>query len=211
MGSRADISFYCDLLHKPVVDCDGQPVGAVLDVAAGPADPSARISTIQRLVIRPHRHRRTAVKPLAGSSLVLAWGEVEAVEACRIRLRQPQADLVAGSVERGQVLLRKQVMDHQLVDRRGHKLQRVNDVAMTYADGTLQVWGVDVGVGSLLTRLTYRWDLLGLFRPLSRRLHQRLISWDLVERVEPARGHIRLRLPGDAIRAAAAQSSHGED
>jgi sporulation protein YlmC with PRC-barrel domain len=210
MGSRADVSFYCDLLHKSVVDCDGEPVGAVLDVAAGPAHPPARISTIQRLVIRPHRRRCTAVKPLAGSSLVLAWGEVEAVEACRIRLRQAKADLVAGSLERGQVLLRKHVMDHQLVDRWGHKLQRVNDVAMTYADGTLQVWGVDVGVKSLLTRLTYRWDLLGLFRPLSRRLHRRFISWDLVERVEPARGHIRLRLPSDAIRAAR-EPSHGED
>jgi hypothetical protein len=113
MGSRADISFYRDLLHKPVVDCDGQPVGAVLDVAAGPADPSARIPTIQRLVIRPHRRRRAMREPVAGSSLVLAWGDVEAFEACRIRLRQPQADLVAGSLQRDQVLLRRHVMDHQ--------------------------------------------------------------------------------------------------
>lgn len=211
MGSRADVSFYRDLLHKPVVDCDGLPVGAVLDAAAGPADPSARIPTVQRLVIRPHRRRRAVVNPARGSSLVLDWDAVEAVEARRIRLRQPQAALVAGSLERGQVLLRKHVMDHQLVDGRGQKLQRVNDVAMTYAEGTLLLWGVDIGVGSLLTRLTYRWDLLGLFRPLSRRLHQRLISWDLVERVEPARGHIRLRLPSDAVRAAARQTSQAAD
>jgi hypothetical protein len=33
-------------------------------------------------------------------------------------------------------------------------------------------------------------------------LHPRLISWDFVERVEPARGHIRLRLSRDEIRLA---------
>ena len=211
MGSRADLSFYRDLLHKPVVDCDGLRVGAVVDAAAGPSGASARGPTIQRLVIRPHRRRRTGMTLAVGRSLVLDWDAVESVEPHRIRLRQPQAALVAGSLERGQMLLRKHVMDHQLVDGRGQKLQRVNDIAMAYADGSLLLWGVDVGVGSFLTRLTYRWDLFGLFRPLSRRLHQHLISWNLVERVEPARGHIRLRLPGEAIRAAAHQSSPGED
>ena len=210
MGSRADLSFYRDLLHKPVVDCDGVPVGAVLDAAAGPPGAAARVPAIERLVIRPHRHRRAGTRATEGSSLVLDWDAVASVEPRRIRLRQPQAALVAGSLERGQVLLRKHVMDHQLIDGRGRKLQRVNDIAMAYADGSLELWGVDVGVGSLLTRLTYRWDRLGLFRPLSRRLHQHLISWNLVERVEPARGHIRLRLPGEAIRAAARQSAQDE-
>ena len=40
MASRYDVSFYTDLLHKPVVDCDGHPVGALLDLSAGPIHPT---------------------------------------------------------------------------------------------------------------------------------------------------------------------------
>ena len=92
-------------------------------------------------------------------------------------------------------------MDQQIVDCRGFKVQRVNDIAMGFSDGTLRVWGMDTGMRGFLTRMAYRWGLLGLLRPLYDRLHQRLIYWDFVERVEPVRGHIRLRLSRDEVRS----------
>jgi hypothetical protein len=75
MGGPAEVSFYRDLLHKPVIDCDGRPVGEVLDVAAGPAIPSAQVSTFQRLVSRP-----------------ISWDLVEQLEAARgqIHLHLPR-------------------------------------------------------------------------------------------------------------------------
>ena len=211
MGSRADVSFYRDVLHKPVVDCDGRPVGAVLDAAAGPPNPSAPVPTVQRLVIRPHRQQRALAGTASGPSLILAWEAVEALEPLRIRLRQARADLSPSSLEDGQVLLKKHVMDQQIVDCRGHKLRRVNDIAMGLSDGRLQLRGMDTGMRGLLTRLDDHWGPLALLRPITKRLHQHLISWNLVERVEPARGHIRLRLPSDAIRAASRQSPQAAD
>jgi len=211
MGSRAEVSFYRDLLHKPVVDCDGRLVGAVSDVAAGPSNPSVQGPTIQRLVIRPHRRHRAQPGPGAGSPLILAWEVVEALEPRRIRLRHAHADLSPSPLEEGQVLLKKHVMDQQLVDCRGLKVQRVNDIAMGLSDGRLHLRGMDTGIRGFLTRLDDRWGLLALLRPITTRLDQHLISWNLVERVEPARGHIRLRLPSEAIRAAARQSPQAVD
>lgn len=211
MASRGDVSFYRDLLYKRVVDCDGRPVGAVLDLAAGlpalprqagqhPAAPGA--PAVQRLVIRPHG----AASARARESLVLAWELVEGMEPRCIRLRQSSADLSPTPLEAGQILLRKHLMDQQIVDCRGTKLQRVNDIAMGFADGTLHVWGMDTGMRGFLTRLGHRWGLLSLLRPLHDRLRERLIRWDLVERIEPARGHIRLRLSRDEIRSAIRQA-----
>ncbi len=205
MASRGDVSFYRDLLNKPVVDCDGRPVGAILDLAAGLPDTAPGAPAVQRLVIRPHRPFRTASSGV-GQSLVLAWELVAAVEPRRIRLRRAHTELAPSGLEAGQILLRKHIMDQQVVDCRGLKLQRVNDIAMSFSDGALHLWGMDTGIRGFLTRLDYGWGLLGPLRPLYRRLHQRLISWDLVERVEPARGHIRLRLSRDELRSAIRQA-----
>jgi len=210
MARRADVSFYRDLLHKRVVDCDGHPVGAILDLAAGPVGLAPGAPAIQHLVIRPHRPRHSASTG-PGRCLVLPWDAVEALEPCRIRLRQARAELLPSPLEAGQILLRKHIMDQQVVDCRGLKLQRVNDIAMGYSDGMLRLWGMDTGMRGFLTRLAYGWGFLGLLRPLHKRLHQRLIQWDFVERIEPARGHIRLRLSRDEVRSATCQASASAD
>jgi hypothetical protein len=202
MASLDDVSFSRDLLHKRVVDCEGRLVGAVLDAAAAPHATAPGTPTIQRLVIRPHRPQRSGPMPGAGESLVLSWDAVEALESRHIRLRQARADLAPSVLEAGQILLRKHIMDQQLVDCRGLKLQRVNDIAMGFSGGALRLWGMDTGMRGFLTRLVHRWGILRLLRPITNRLHPRLISWDLVERVEPARGHIRLRLSREEVRVA---------
>ncbi len=210
MASRAGVSFYKDLLHKQVVDCDGQLVGAICDLAAGRPDATSNIPAVQRLVIRPHRLRRSA-SGRPRESLVVAWDLVEALEPRHIRLRQTRAELAQSSLEAAQILLRKHIMDQQIVDCHGFKLQRVNDIAMGFSDGTLHLRGMDTGMRGFLIRLAYRWGFLGLLRPLHDRLHQRLIRWDFVERVEPVRGHIRLRLSRDEVRSAIRQAPASAD
>ena len=202
MASRGDVSFSRDLLNKRVVDCEGRPVGAVLDLAAGMHSAVPGAPTVQRLVIRPHRPRRSGPMPGTGGWLVLSWDDVEALESRHIRLRHARADLAPSALEAGQILLRKHIMDQQVVDCRGLKLQRVNDIAMGFSDGALCLRGMDTGLRGFLTRLAYGWGLLGLLGPLHDRLHQRLIRWDFVDRLEPARGHIRLRLSRDQVRSA---------
>jgi sporulation protein YlmC with PRC-barrel domain len=211
MASRGDVSFYRDLLHKRVVDCEGLPVGAVLDLAAGPERGTAGAHTVRRLVIRPHRPRRSGPRPGPGESLVLSWDDVQALETQHIRLRQLRADLAPSALETEQILLRKHVMDQQVVDCRGLKLQRVNDISMGFSDGALCVRGMDTGMRGFLTRLDRLWGFLRLLRPLTNRLHPRLISWDFVERVEPARGHIRLCLSRDEVRLAVHQAPVSAD
>jgi len=211
MASRDDVSFSRDLLNKRVVDCEGRTIGAILDLAAGPPGALPGAPTVQRLVIRPHRPRRSGPVPRAGEWLVLSWDDVEALESGHIRLRQARAHLAPSALEAGQILLRKHIMDQQIVDCRGLKLQRVNDIAMGFSNGTLCLRGMDTGLRGFLTRLDDRWSLLRLLRPLRNRLHPRLISWDFVERVEPARGHIRLRLSRDEVRLAVRQAPVSAD
>lgn len=201
MASGCDVSFYKDLLHKPVVDCDGRPVGALLDLSAGPFDHGHGQPCVKNLVIQPRRApRQTSFKSTA-KPIILPWRLVASLEPRVIRLRQATQEIGPAALDTGEVLLRKHIMDQQVVDCRGLKLQRVNDIAMAFSDGALRLWGMDTGVRGLLTRLGFHWGLLPLFRPLFGRLHHRVIEWECVDRLEPARGWIRLRVSRDEIRS----------
>ncbi len=210
MATWDGISFYKDLLYKQVVDRDGQVVGAICDLATRQPNGTIDTPTVQRLVIRPHRVWRNA-SGRPREALILAWDLVGALEHQHIRLRQTQTELAPSSLEAGQILLRKHIMDQQIVDCRGFKLHRVNDIALGFSEGTLQLLGMDTGVRGFVTRLAHRSGLLRILRPLHDRLHQRLICWDFVERVEPARGHIRLRLSRDEVRSAILQAPPSVD
>jgi sporulation protein YlmC with PRC-barrel domain len=201
MASRCDVSFYKDLLHKPVVDCDGHPVGALLDLSAGPINPIHRQPCVTNLVVRPRRSQRQGLANQAGKPLVLPWELVASLEARFIRLRQSTQDLGPATLAANEVLLREHIMDQQIVDCRGLKLQRVNDITMALSDGTLSLWGMDTGIHGFLIRLGFHWGLLSLFRPLFGRLHHRVIEWECVDRLEPARGWIRLRVSRDEVRS----------
>jgi hypothetical protein len=130
------------------------------------------------------------------------WQAVAAIEPRVIRLHQTQADLASAPLANDAILLREHVMDQQVVDCRGAKLRRVNDISVVLTDGHLHLSGVDTGLRGLLTRLGHRWGLLLVIHPLYRRLRGHEIAWDLVDRVEPARGYVRLRLPRDEVRSA---------
>jgi len=73
----------------------------------------------------------------AGKPLVIPWELMASLEPRFIRLRQSCQGLHAAALEANEVLLREQIMDQQIVDCRGLKLQRVNDIAMALSDGTL--------------------------------------------------------------------------
>lgn len=202
MASRGEVSFYRDLLYKEVVDCHGHRIGAVLDLAAGPCESLPGSPAVQRLVIRPHRITGVEPAPAPKTPLILPWEMVEALEPRHIRLCRTRAELTPSPLEAGQILLRRQIMDQQVVDCRGLKLQRVNDIAMGFSDGGLYLWGMDTGISGFLRRLGDRWGFFDLLRPFRRRLRQHVIRWDFVDRLEPARGHIRLRLSRDEVRSA---------
>jgi sporulation protein YlmC with PRC-barrel domain len=209
MATWDGMSFYQDLLYKQVVDRDGQAVGAIGDLATRQPNGTIDTPTVQRLVIRPHQVRRNA-SGRSREALVLAWDLVGALEHQHIRLRRTQTERAPSSLEAGQILLRKHIMDQQIVDCRGLKLHRVNDIAMGFSEGALRLLGMDTMRG-FVTRLAHRWGLLRILRPLHDRLHQRLICSDFVERVEPARGHIRLRLSRDEVRPAILQAPPSVD
>lgn len=70
----------------------------------------------------------------------------------------------------GEVLLRKDVLDHQIIDITGRRIVRVNDVQLTRVDDAYRLIGVDVSPQALLRRLGPR-------RMADRIVGRQIIDW----------------------------------
>jgi CBS domain-containing protein/sporulation protein YlmC with PRC-barrel domain len=90
------------------------------------------------------------------------------------------------------LLLKKYVLDRQLVDINGRKLVRVNDLRLAgISTGTFLV-AVDVGFEGLIRRLGVAKPLQGLLRVFKVTMPGKLILWDEVETVDIGHAGIKL-------------------
>lgn len=189
------VSFFKDVLGKVVLDDRGRPLGRVQDVTAalGEAQPP-----IRHLLVAP-AGRPALRRPAARA---LPWSCVRELGTRAIRLDCPTGDLPDAALAEDEVCLRKGLMDQQVVDNRGAKLVRVNDLILEVEGGALWLVGIETGLQGLLVRLGSRRRLVRIMRLFGLRIMESLIRWEEVERFEAAMRRIRLRTSREMLRAA---------
>jgi len=166
-----------DFLGRDVTGADGTPHGRLEDLAV---DLAERHPAVTALLVRRGRGAPTHAIP---------WSDVASFEHAGVELNRgaPSADVVLGEA----LLLRRDVLDTQIVDVAGRRVVRVADVELARDDGQLRVVAVDVGGRALLQRM-------GL-RRLARRARRHAVDW---HELHPAsrRGHaLALRAPAASI------------
>jgi sporulation protein YlmC with PRC-barrel domain len=93
-----------------------------------------------------------------------------------------------GAVE---LLLRRDVLDHQVYDVRGRRLTRVGDVVLDQKGETLTVAGIDSGAAAILRRIGLQ-RLTGRHRPL-------VASWQELHLLSGPGHRVQLQLPWAAV------------
>lgn len=121
------------------------------------------------------------------------FSSILAITEHEVTLSAPPLEGAAAPVAIDELLLRKELLDKQIVDVDGHKVVRVNDVKLAPAGDHLRVIAADVGLPGLLRRLGLRnlGDRLLDRMPISGPPY--LISWDAVQ-------PLHLEGPGEALR-----------
>ena len=178
-----------ELLGASVRDASGTVRGRVREVAIVPADHLTRIAF---LVVRTSDGER-----------ILPIG---AVKSCGAKVR---ADTDAGIWERftpsdGVLLLKRDLLDQQIIDVHGRKVVRVNDVEI---DSTpvnshllLNVLAVDVGARGAVRRLASGVVPAFTLHALLERIPPRVIPWHFVDLLEtdPAR-RVKLKIEYEGL------------
>ena len=125
---------------------------------------------------------------VAGREVFVSAEVVSGLQHGRVTLTTDRIDLRPFERRPQEVLLRKDVLDHQLIDVDGARLRRANDIELARVDGWWRVVGVDVGPRGILRRVAPR-------RYAARLGEGVMLDW---ADIEPFTGHVptvRLRVP----------------
>jgi len=182
--------FVSEILGRRVTDLEGRTIGRVQDVLASMAQP---YPVVRGLMVR-RGPRDVRFTPCPCDQLV----QLRRRQALRI----DPALLTEPAVGPQDFLVRDWLLDKQIVDIQGAKVERVNDVHILFTDRAWIVH-VDVGGTGLLRRLGFMGTAQRLTGIVRQPLKDELISWKFVqplaEAEEPGRP-IRLQVEHARIR-----------
>ena len=174
--SRGGIFLYLSkLLGRVVIDCDGHPIGRLWDLSIRLGEP---YPAIQQVFIRPLG--RSEILLIAAGNQVKSWTSNPIPLSARL------SELKPGRREDAtQILLREELLDKQVVDVSGAKLERVNDLSLIVVrEGEMILAHIDVGPRGLVRRLGWEKALDAAVRsinPNARYLNlDQLIGWKYV-------------------------------
>jgi len=163
------------VVGAPLRDGDGERLGRVEDLIVRLGDPG--YPPITGFLVSVARRRSFLPAEL-----------VEDIGPGGVVLRKAKLDLRHFERRAGEVLLKHDVLDHQLINVDGARLVRANEIELARVEGWWRVVGVDTGPRGGVRRL--------LPRPLGRRIASgSFLDW---ASIEPFVGHVpsvRLRVP----------------
>jgi CBS domain-containing protein len=150
-----------------------------------------RLGRVEDLVVRldaEYPPVTGALARVAGREIFVGGDVIAGIDETRVTLTTDRVDLRPFARREQEVLLRRDVLDRQLIDVDGARLRRANDIELTRSGGWWRVVGVDVGARGIVRRVVPR-------RFAARVGDGRLLDW---AEVEPFTGHVptvRLRTP----------------
>src|SRR6202158_2436416 len=165
-----------ELMGSKAYDSEGNFVGRVREFFIEPAEAPNRVSH--------YLLSRGNYPPLIASHTQIA-----SVTAGRLNLNVGERALELYRPNESWLAVQKDLLDQQIIDTRGRKVVRVNDVdlAELKANGNveLRLTQVDVGVPGAVRRLLQGLVPSLVVRKLQSKLPQRAIRWEFVNLVEP--------------------------
>ena len=178
-----------EMLGATVRDSSGSVRGRVREIAVAPQDHPTRVAFL--IVKTPDGERL-----LPGDSLTACGASVRASTDAASWDRQPASD--------GVLLLKRDLLDQQIIDVHGHKVVRVNDVEIGCVPMdsrvALNVLAVDVGARGAIRRLAKGVVPAFTLRALLERIPPRVIPWQYVDLLEtdPAR-RVKLKIAYEGL------------
>jgi magnesium transporter len=180
-----------ELMGSDTYDGQGNFVGRVREFFIEPAEAANRVShfLLSRGRFQPLLARHDQVASVEPGTMRLNVSERA------LQLYEPNESLLA---------VRKDLLDQQIIDTRGRKVVRVNDVDLTEqrtnGNMELRLTQVDVGLPGAVRRLLQGVVSPGLIRKLQSKLPQSTIRWEFVNLVEsdPLR-RVKLRITHEKL------------
>ena len=178
--------YFTELQDLPAYDVRGEYLGRISDLGIDPSQNVLRIAAY--LVQTPAKKLLTINREQMQSISVRA--AQTAVPAEEVRRNKPEGELL---------LVKKDVLDQQVIDVNHRKVVRVNDVDLDIqpVDGhtELRVLAVNVGLAAAVRRLLQGLTAKHTSRKICSFIPSKVIRWEFVNLIEPdASRRLKLRI-----------------
>jgi len=168
--------YFSEVLKKDVQDADGKLVGNVWDISLklGEIYPKTDFLIIRKGIFKP-------------VYTVLPWSDISRIDD-EIMLKTKNEDIkFTAAFKDLEFLVKRDILDQQVVDTYNHKVRRVNDVHLLKVDHEYVVAHVDTGLLGLVRRLGWENALSSVFTAFNKNSDylkkKELISWKYIQPV----------------------------
>ncbi|WP_371378128.1 magnesium transporter MgtE N-terminal domain-containing protein [Sporomusa aerivorans] len=178
MNTVERVYYFSQLLGKPIIDAAGRRIGKVKDMVVkwDGAAPSV-----------------TGIKTGRNELELVPIQFVAEVGAKQVQLAGEAGENVARSILDTEISVRKWLLDKQIIDIKGARLVRVNDITLAWGPRAgLEMVAVDIGVRGLLRRLGLEF--------LVRNMAHKFIGWQHIKPLQDTTSSLQLTRDKEQLR-----------
>ncbi len=184
--------YFSQLMDKPVIDKDRNPVGEIYDIVVKPSQVYPQSALL--IIRRGFPNRQYAV---------IKWSDIFEIDDKETWLKIEKNKIIFAESHNNkeELTLRRDILDQQVVDTHNHKVIRVNDVHLLFVDHSLMTAHVDISMRGLIRRLGFEKlvdFLVGIAHPDAGYLKkEQLISWKYIQplSINPVSMAIKVDVP----------------
>lgn len=173
--------YLSSVIGRKVINSNGDQIGILRDLIMVPGEVFPEVSHI---VIKSRKGIKT-----------LPWSEVTLFTHVVISTGSNKPHRLDTYLPgEGDILVKRDLLDKQIVDVNGAKVVRVNDIKLGKLDQKLCIFSVDIGFRGLLRRLGYERFGERFAQAIKRDIPQSEISWEYVQPLEANSSKLALNI-----------------
>jgi CBS domain-containing protein/sporulation protein YlmC with PRC-barrel domain len=173
------------ILGKTVIDEMGREIGKLRDLVMVPGEIFPQVS---HLLVGQRKEMMS-----------IPWQDVSLFNPFVISIHGTPEVIESYTPKEGDILVKRDILDRQIVDVNGAKVVRVNDLKLGGHHDFLCIFSVDIGFRGLLRRLGYERIWERLYRGFRKELPRQEISWEYVQPLEMNLSMLTLTMARDQL------------
>ena len=175
--------YLSQMLGNPVYDLGGEKIGKVNDLGIATGEVFPRVTAL-------------AVEGPGKTPLMISWRKyVDSFDDDKVQLKVVATDIRFSYLQPNEVLVARDLLNKQIVDTRGLRVVRVNDLKLSDTSSSqLRLLGAEVGVRGLLRSLSPGFELvvLKISRALGKPIPEKIIAWNYMDLLDRDLSNVKL-------------------
>ncbi|MCI7217942.1 magnesium transporter MgtE N-terminal domain-containing protein, partial [Parafannyhessea umbonata] len=175
--------YLSQMLGNPVYDLDGEKIGKVNDLGIATGEVFPRVTAL-------------AVEGPGKTPLMISWRKyVDSFDDDKVQLKVVATDIRFSYLQPNEVLVARDLLNKQIVDTRGLRVVRVNDLKLSDTSSSqLRLLGAEVGVRGLLRSLSPGFErvVLKISRALGKPIPEKIIAWNYMDLLDRDLSNVKL-------------------